>query len=192
MKKIIAMLAAGSLLLATEAPVAPLGVYNPVERKHWAFQPRKDVSPPVFTAPADKAWVRTPVDAFVLEGLKKAGLRPAPEADKATLIRRVTYDLHGLPPTPEEVEAFVRDKSPKAWEQLVDRLLASPRYGEQWGRHWLDVVRLAESDGHEDDMHPPDAYRYGDCVRESLKEDKPYDEFVREQLAGDEIDPKNN
>jgi len=191
MKRIVACFAAASLLLAVEEPVAPLGSYKPAERKHWSFLPRKDVIPPTFTAPADRAWIQTPVDAFILEGLKKAGLRPAPQADRATLIRRVTYDLHGLPPTPEEVAAFVADKSPNAWAKLVDRLLASPRYGEQWGRHWLDVVRFAESDGYEYDMHRPDAYRYRDYVMQSFNEDKPYDEFVREQLAGDEMDPKN-
>ncbi len=103
----------------------------------------------------------------------------------------MTFDLHGLPPTPEEIDAFVRDRSPKAWEKLVDRLLASPHYGEQWGRHWLDVVRFAESDGYEYDMHRPDAYRYRDYVVQSFNDDKPYDEFVKEQLAGDEMDAKN-
>jgi hypothetical protein len=180
------------LLLATDGSVAPLGTYKPAERRHWAFQPRKDVAPPSFTTVADKAWVKTPVDAFILSGLKKAGLRPAPQADRATLIRRVTYDLHGMPPTPEEVDAFVKDKSPKAWENLIDKLLASPRYGEQWGRHWLDVVRFAESDGYEYDMHRADAYRYRDYVVKSFNDDKPYDEFVREQLAGDEIDSSNH
>jgi len=131
------------------------------------------------------------VDAFILAGLKKAGLRPARPADKVTLIRRVTYDLQGMPPTPEEIDAFVKDQSPKAWEKLVDRLLASPRYGEQWGRHWLDVVRFAESDGYEYDTHRPDAYRFRDYVVESFNKDKPYNEFVKEQLAGDEMDPAN-
>jgi hypothetical protein len=107
-------------------------------------------------------------------------------ADRATLIRRVTYDLHGLPPTPEEVDAFVRDTSPKAWEKLIDRLLDSPRYGEQWGRHWLDVVRFAESDGYEYDMHRPDGWRYRDYVVQSFNQDKAYNQFVTEQLAGDE------
>jgi hypothetical protein len=96
--------------------------------------------PPTFTEAGDKAWVKTPVDAFILAPLKKAGLKPAPAADKANLIRRVTCDLHGLPPTPEEIDAFVHDPSPKAYEHLVNRLLASLRYGEQWGRHWLNVV----------------------------------------------------
>jgi hypothetical protein len=190
MKKLVAIAAAG-VLLAAEAPVAPLGTYTAAERRHWAFQPRKEVAPPTFTLAADKAWVKSPVDAFILERLKKEGLKPAPAADRATLLRRVTYDLHGLPPTPEEVDAFVADKAPNAWEKVVDRLLASPRYGEQWGRHWLDVVRFAESDGYEYDTHRPDAYRYRDYVVRSFNDDKPYSEFVREQLAGDEIDPNN-
>jgi len=172
--------------------VAPLGSFTPVERRHWAFQPRKAVTPPAFTDAAAKSWIRTPIDAFILAGLRKAELTPAAEADRATLIRRVTYNLHGLPPTPEEVAAFVADRSPQAYEKLVDRLLASPRYGEQWARHWLDVVRFAESDGYEYDTHRPDAYRFRDYVISSFNEDKPYDLFVKEQLAGDEIDPKND
>jgi hypothetical protein len=192
MKRLIPVLAGATVLLAAEFSVAPLGTYKPVERKHWAFQPRAEVTPPVFTNPVDKAWVKTPIDAFVLAGLKKAGLKPAAMADRATLIRRITFDLHGLPPTPEEIDAFVRDTSPKAWEKLVDRLLDSPRYGEQWGRHWLDVVRFAESDGYEYDTHRPDGWRYRDYVVQSLNSDKPYNQFVTEQLAGDEINPNDD
>ena len=188
---LIAGLALGIPVGGFEEKVAPLGTYKPTEKSYWVFQPRKKVTPPTFTAPADKAWVRTPIDAFVLAGLKKAGLRPAPPADKLTLIRRATYDLHGLPPTPEEIDAFVREQSPQAYERLIDRLLASPRYGEQWGRHWLDVVRFAESDGYEYDTHRPDAYRFRDYVVQSFNEDKRYDQFVKEQLAGDEMDPNN-
>ena len=191
MKRCIPILALALALWAGEEAVAPLGTYTAMERRHWAFQPRKDAPPPSFTDPADKAWVKTPVDAFLLATLKKAGLKPAPAADRATLIRRVAFDLTGLPPTPEEIDAFVRDKSPDAWEKVVDRLLASPHYGEQWGRHWLDVVRFAESDGYEYDMHRPDAWRYRDYVVQSYNDDKPYNEFVKEQLAGDEMDSKN-
>ncbi len=195
MQKLFALLAVATLLFAAEngAPekIAPLGVYKLAERAYWAFQPRNNAAPPVFATAIDKAWVKTPIDAFVLDGLKKAGLLPAPPASKATLIRRVTYDLTGLPPTPEELDAFLKDESPKAWENLVERLLASPRYGEQWGRHWLDVVRFAESDGYEYDMHRPDAYRFRDYVVNSFNDDKPYDQFIKEQLAGDEIDPNN-
>jgi Protein of unknown function (DUF1553)/Protein of unknown function (DUF1549) len=190
-KPLIASVIAVSIMAAVEDTIAPLPTYTAMERRHWAFQPRKDVTPPDFTAAADKAWVKTPVDAFILAGLRKAELKPAPPADRATLVRRATYDLHGLPPTPEEIDDFVRDKSPNAWAKLIDRLLESPRYGQQWGRHWLDVVRFAESDGYEYDMHRPDAWRYRDYVIQSFNDDKPYDAFVREQLAGDEIDAKN-
>jgi hypothetical protein len=188
MKVAISILTAAVIAIAAEIPDAPLGTYKPLERRFWAFQPRKDVTPPLL--PGNR-WVATPVDAFILQALQKAGLTPAPEADRVTLIRRVTFDLHGIPPTPEEIDAFIQDQSPKAWEHVVDRLLASPRYGEQWGRHWLDVVRFAESDGYEYDTHRPDAYRYRDYVVQSLNNDKPYDQFVKEQLAGDEMDPHN-
>ncbi|HZO54931.1 MAG TPA: DUF1549 domain-containing protein, partial [Bryobacteraceae bacterium] len=122
--QLAAILIAGAMFAASvETTVAPLGVYTPAERRHWAFQPRRDAKPPVFTDAAAKAWIRTPIDAFIFGGLRKAGLTPAPPAGRATLIRRVTYDLHGLPPTPEEVAAFVADKSPKAYENLIERLL---------------------------------------------------------------------
>src|SRR5580700_1938340 len=141
MKRFPSMLAAVAIVaMAAELPVAPLGTYKPTERRYWAFQPRHAVVPPVAASAADAAWIKTPVDAFILDGLKKAGLKPAPRADRVTLIRRVTYDLTGLPPTPEEIDAFVHDASPTAWAKVVDRLLDSPHYGEQWGRHWLDVV----------------------------------------------------
>jgi hypothetical protein len=136
-----------------------------------------------------KSQIRDPIDAFVLARLRAEGLRPAPEADRRTLIRRVTFDLTGLPPTPEEVDAFVSDPSPDAYERLVDRLLADPRYGEQWGRHWLDVVRYAETEGFEYDREHPGAWRYRDYVVRAFAEDRPYDRFVREQLAGDETAP---
>ena len=116
-------------------------------------------------------------------------MHPAPEADRVTLIRRLTYDLTGLPPTPEEVDAFLADRAPDAYERLVDRLLASPHYGEKWGRHWLDLVRYGETNGYERDSAKPFAWRYRDYVIDAFNRDKPYDQFVREQLAGDEIDP---
>jgi hypothetical protein len=191
MKVAIAILAALLAVEAAEESVAPLGTYTTAERRHWSLQPRTDAKPPVFTDAEAKAWIQTPVDAFILAGLRRKGLRRAPEAGRETLIRRVTYDLTGLPPTPEEIDRFVRDSSPDAWAKLVDRLLASPQYGEQWGRHWLDVVRFAESDGYEYDTHRPDAYRYRDYVVDSFNSDKPYTEFVKEQLAGDEMDPSN-
>jgi hypothetical protein len=187
LKRTLAVVCAAAALWAAEIAPAPLPTYTAFEKRYWAFQPRQAVAPPAISDP----WIRTPIDAFVLAGLRKAGLRPAPEADRATLIRRVTYDLTGLPPTPAEIDAFLADRAPDAYEKLVDRLLASPHYGEQWGRHWLDVVRFAESDGYEYDMHRPDAYRYRDYVVESFNGDKPYDRFVREQLAGDEMDAAN-
>jgi len=175
---------------AAEETVAPLGTYTAVERRHWAFQKRTTPEVPAYSDPADQAWVKNPVDAFVLARLNKAGLRPAPEADRRTLIRRATFTLIGLPPTPEEVEAFVQDRSPQAWEKVIDRLLASPHYGERWGQHWLDVVRFAESDGFEYDTHRNGAWRFRDYAIQSFNADKPYDKFLMEQLAGDEIAPK--
>lgn len=155
-------------------------------RNHWSFQPvRKPAVPRV----EDIDWVRTPVDAFLLSALEQRGWRPAPEAARSDLIRRVTFDLTGLPPAPQDVQAFVSDPSPTAYEDLVDRLLASPHYGERWGQHWLDVVRYAESEGYEYDRHLPDAWRYRDYVIDSLNRDLPYDAFVIEQLAGDELAP---
>ncbi|MBK7930169.1 MAG: DUF1549 domain-containing protein [Bryobacterales bacterium] len=166
--------------------------YTATERRHWSFQPRSQPAIPAFTAPRDKSWVKNPIDAFILDRLKKEGLPHAPLASKQTLIRRVYYDLTGLPPTPAEVAAFVADPRPDAYEKLVDKLLASPRYGERWGQHWLDVVRFAESDGFEYDTHRPDAWRYRDYVIKSFNDDKPYDQFLREQLAGDEMEPTNH
>ncbi len=176
--------------LAAEETIAPLGTYTAIERRHWAFQKRATPDIPTFTDPADNEWIKNPVDAFVLARLKKAGLSPAPEADRRTLIRRATFTLIGLPPTPEEIEAFVKDTAPNAWEKVVDRLLASPHYGERWGQHWLDVVRFAESDGFEYDTHRNGAWRFRDYAIQSFNEDKPYDKFLMEQLAGDEIAPK--
>jgi hypothetical protein len=154
------------------------------DRAHWAFQPVR--RPPVPSAD-DPGWARNPVDAFVLAGLRARGLTPNPPAARHELIRRATYDLTGLPPTPEEIDAFLADDSPGAYEALVERLLASPRYGEKWGRHWLDLVRFAETNSYERDNPKPNAWRYRDYVIRSLNADKPYDRFVREQLAGDEL-----
>jgi hypothetical protein len=153
-------------------------------RKHWAFQPLATAKVPVAK---DAAWARNDVDRFILAALEAKGLKPSPEADRRTLIRRVTFDLTGLPPTPEEVEAFVQDKSPQAWERVVDRLLASPHYGERWGRHWLDLARYADSSGFHNDLDRPHAWRYRDYVIRSFDEDKPYARFIAEQLAGDEV-----
>ncbi|MDX1979914.1 MAG: DUF1549 and DUF1553 domain-containing protein [Bryobacteraceae bacterium] len=180
----MALLTASALwMLAATGP--SLEKYSEAERRHWAFQPRKDVAPPKLPG------VTSPVDAFLLTRLQKDGLRYAPPASRETLIRRVYFDLTGLPPTPKEIDAFVNDKSPRAWEAVIDRLLASPHYGERWGQHWLDVVRFAESDGFEYDTHRPDAWRYRDYVIRSIQNDKPYNQFLMEQLAGDEIAPDN-
>ncbi len=148
----------------------------------WSLRPvRRPGVPAVTTA----GWVRSPVDAFVLARLEAEGLSPAPEADRRTYARRVTLDLTGLLPTPEEVDAFVADTSPDAYEKLVDRLLASPAYGERWGRHWLDVARFAESHGYEMNTLRPNAWPYRDYVIRAFNEDRPFPRFVREQLAGD-------
>src|SRR5207302_1442636 len=151
-------------------------------RKHWAFQPLKTYAVP---AVLHKNWPRSPIDHFLLAKLEATGLAPAEPTDKRTLIRRATYDLIGLPPTPAEIDSFLADDSPQAFEKVVDRLLASPHYGERWGRHWLDLVRFAETQGHEFDLELPDAYRYRDYVIRALNEDLPYDQFVVEHIAGD-------
>jgi hypothetical protein len=154
--------------------------------KPWAFRtPRRPAVPTV----KNPAWPRNPIDAFVLARLEAAGLEPAPPADPVTLLRRVTFDLTGLPPTPEEVDAFVKDHSEEAYRAVVERLLASPRHGERWALYWLDLVRYAETDGFKADEVRPSAWRYRDYVIRSLNADKPYDRFVREQLAGDELYP---
>ncbi|MFN3325452.1 MAG: PSD1 and planctomycete cytochrome C domain-containing protein [Bryobacteraceae bacterium] len=150
----------------------------------WSF--RKPVRPPI---PQVKhaAWVRNPIDAFILRKLGEIGLQPAPPADRHTLVRRAYFDLHGLPPTPEQVDEFVNDKSENAYEKLVERLLASPRYGERWGRYWLDLVRYADTAGFETDHYFINAWRYRDYVIQSFNDDKPYDVFVKEQIAADEL-----
>lgn len=151
-------------------------------RQHWSYQPvTRQMPPPV----KNGAWVASPIDAFVLAKLEAAGLQPAAPADKRTLIRRVTFDLIGLPPTPEEIAAFEADQSPAAFEHVVERLLASPHYGERWGRHWLDLVRYAETLGHEFDFELHNAWRYRDYVVRAFNADLPYDQFLVEHLAGD-------
>ncbi len=151
----------------------------------WSFQKPKRVAVPALNV----AWVRTPIDAFILAKLNEKNLNAAPEADRFTLIRRATFDLHGLPPTAEEARSFIGDSSPNAYEKLIDRLLASPRYGEKWGRHWLDLVRYGDTAGFEQDPYILEAWRYRDWVINALNSDKPYDRFVKEQIAGDELFP---
>ncbi len=152
----------------------------------WAVQPVKDPSVPTVEV-SDENWKKNPIDAFILRKLGESKLKPARQADKQELVRRAYFDLHGLPPTPEQIAAFVNDKSADAWPKLIDELLASPRYGERWASHWLDVVRYAESDGYRADDYRPGVWKYRDYVIHSLNEDKPYDQFVREQLAADEF-----
>jgi len=151
-------------------------------RRHWAFMPVQEAVPPPVS---NRDWTRNALDQFILAKLEDKGLRPNPPAERRTLIRRVAFDLTGLPPTPEEVEAFVGDTSPNAWEKVVDRLVASPHYGERWGRHWLDVVRYADTAGETADYPVPEAYRYRNYVINAFNRDRPYDAFIREQIAGD-------
>ena len=192
MIRLLSCLVTFAILASAGDNVAPLGKYTETERKHWAFKPRAHPDIPKFDAAEDQNWVTNPVDAFILARLKKESLAPSPAADRRTLIRRVYFDLTGLPPTPAEINAFVNDRSRDAYPKLIDRLLASPHYGERWGQHWLDVVRFAESDGFEYDTHRPDAWRYRDYVIRAFNNDKPYDRFLTEQLAGDEIAPKED
>jgi hypothetical protein len=151
-------------------------------RQHWAFQSLKATSLPKVK---HVSWPRNEVDHFTLAKMEAAGVKPVQDADRRTLIRRVTFDLIGLPPTPEEVEAFVHDRSANAFERVVDRLLASPHYGERWGRHWLDVVRYADTCGNASDYPVPQAYKYRNYVIQAFNDDKPFDRFIREQIAGD-------
>jgi hypothetical protein len=154
------------------ATVAPIRT-----AKHWAFEPVRATEPPPGTG--------QPIDAFILSKLREKGLKPVGSADKLTLLRRITFDLTGLPPTPDEVDAFLKDTSPDAFRKVADRLLASPRYGEKWGRYWLDVVRYADTAGETADYPVPDAWRYRNYVINAFNADKPYDRFIAEQLAGD-------
>jgi mono/diheme cytochrome c family protein/cytochrome c553 len=166
------------------------GKYNKIDaRRHWSFQPPKAVPPP---AVKNAAWPRTEIDKYILAGLEANQLEPVADADKVTLIRRVTFDLVGLPPTPQEIDAFVGDPSSSALEKVIDRLLASPQFGERWGRHWLDVARYGESTGKERNVPFPNAWRYRDYVFDAFNADKPYDEFIREQIAGDLLPAKND
>jgi cytochrome c553 len=160
-------------------------------KSFWSFQKPVDPPPPPVKA---QGWPTSDLDHFILAQLELKQLSPAPPADKQTLIRRVTFDLIGLPPTPQDIDAYLADESPQAFDRVIDRLLASPRYGERWGRHWLDVARYADSNGMDENMAYAEAYRYRDYVIAAFNKDKPYDQFVREQLAGDLLggDPDHN
>ncbi len=179
----------GTLLLTLGLP-GTLGAaeYSDRERGFWSFQPPSAVAPPA----VESEWVRNPIDAFVLARLSAAGLQPAPEADPRMLARRAYFDVTGLPPDPAELEQFLSETDEGSWDRLVDRLLASPRHGERAGQRWLDVVRYAETEGFEYDRYLPGLWRYRDYVIDSLNRDIPFDRFVREQIAGDELSGGNS
>ncbi|MFN7811406.1 MAG: DUF1549 and DUF1553 domain-containing protein, partial [Planctomycetia bacterium] len=185
-------LAAGQVAMLrrwiAEGAVWPAGVTvverSKADRSWWSLRPLADVAPPTVSEPPP-GWDDNPIDRFLAVDLAEKGLRPGPPADRRTLIRRASYDLTGLPPTPEEVEAFAADADPDAYGKLIDRLLASPRYGERWGRHWLDVVRFGESNGFERNFLINDLWPFRDWVIASINADKPFDRFFREHLAGD-------
>src|SRR5262245_37005712 len=170
----------GSVMYAAEP------TFSDSQRNWWAFKPVVNAAVP---PPRDQTWVKTPVDAFVLSALEAKSLSPNPPADRRTLLRRASIDLIGLPPTEDEIQKFLNDKAPGAWDRQVDRLLASPHYGERWARHWLDVARYADSNGFKADETRPNIWRYRDYVIQAFNDDKPYDRFVREQIAGDELYP---
>jgi hypothetical protein len=186
-----AAVSAGNTLSGTGVrPVALRGVITDADKNFWAYKPLSKAEPP---APQQADWAVNPIDRFVLANLEQHGLKPAPPASKITLLRRATFDLTGLPPTEKEINDFLADKSADAFAKVVDRLLASPRYGERWGRHWLDVMRYADSTGSDEDHRYPHAWRYRDYVVDAFNSDMPYNQFVREQLAGDILaaDPKS-
>ncbi|MEO1825677.1 MAG: DUF1549 and DUF1553 domain-containing protein [Roseibacillus sp.] len=157
-------------------------------REFWSFRPLKSVSPPVVK---DESWGNTPIDPFILAELEKRSLLPNPEASRQTLLRRAMFGLWGLPPEPSEIEAYLNDESPEAYEKLIDKLLAGPHYGERWARHWLDLARFAESNGYAFDKDRADAYHFRDFVIKALNEDMPYNRFVQLQIAGDQMEPEN-
>ncbi len=177
-----------SVLLVSGCVVAATvtKTFTPAQRHWWAFQP---VVKPAVPSVKNSAWVKNPIDAFVLAKLEPKGITPNAPASRITLLRRASLDLTGLPPTPEEVQSFLSDDSPQAWEKVVDRLLASPHYGERYARHWLDLARYADSEGFKSDETRPNIWRYRDYVIDSLNSDKGYDRFTKEQIAGDELYP---
>jgi hypothetical protein len=172
-----------------KAPATPPPYDFAKARQHWSYRPVQDPAPPALH---DPLWNKNPIDRFVRAKLDEQALTPAGLASKRALIRRATFDLIGLPPTPEEVDAFLKDTSPQAFEKVIDRLLASRQYGERWGRHWLDVVRYADTAGCNSDFPVPDAWRYRNWVIDAFNSDKPYMDFLREQLAGDLLPARND
>ncbi len=182
-----------SRVIAVSLLISGLGIaadagFTAAQRKYWAFQPVRRATPPTLKSGATPA---NAIDAFLRARQEEKNVKPAAPADKVTLLRRVSFDLAGLPPTPEEVDAFVADSSPDAYSKVVDRLLASPHYGERWARHWLDLARYAESEGFKSDETRPNAWRYRDYVIQAFNNNKPYDRFVKEQIAGDELWPND-
>ncbi len=170
-------------------PDAQQGTFTQEQRNYWAFQP---VAKPGLPEVNDRNWTRNPIDRFVLAELEKHGLEPAPPADKLTWLRRASFDLTGLPPAPAASKAFLADESPEAFERVVEQLLATPLYGERWGRHWLDIARYADSTGNDEDHRYPYAWRYRDYVIEAFNDDMPYNDFIREQIAGDLLPAENH
>ena len=171
--------------MAKNPPKPKGGVVTEESKRYWAYQPVRRPKVPEITN--RKSQITNPIDNFILAKLEAKGIHTVKPADRVALARRAYYDLWGLPPTPDEIDAFVKDSSPDAWPRLIDKLLADPRYGEKWGRHWLDVVRFAETNGYERDNPKPFAWKYRDYVIRSFNADKPYDQFVKEQVAGDEM-----
>jgi Protein of unknown function (DUF1553)/Protein of unknown function (DUF1549) len=180
---VVAGVMAGDEPSASQDVAAP-EKFSHEQRDHWAYQPARRVDPP---AVKEAGWVKNPIDRFILAEVEKLGMTHAPEADRVAQIRRVTYDLTGLPPSPDDVSDFVNDRRPNAYERLVDRLLASPQYGQRWGQHWLDLAHYADSNGFEIDAERPDAWRYRDWVVNALNGDLPYSRFVTLQIAGDDV-----
>src|SRR5438128_2411705 len=180
MKTLLAILSA-TILLAQGQDAPKKKAYSQGQRNFWSFKAIKD---PVVSGPS-------PIDALIVAKLNEKGLKPAKAASKEALLRRATFDLTGLPPTEAETEAFIADKSSDAFAKMIDRLLASPRYGEKWGRHWLDVARYADSTGADEDHRYPYAWRYRDFVIDAFNRDLPYDQFITEQIAGDLMPAKD-
>ena len=182
---LIALILGIATVLAGDSPSLP-ATGQAVHPNAWSFAPIGDPVPPT---PKQGSWISDPIDSFMLATLEKHGLSPAPQASRLTLLRRAYFDLIGLPPPPEEIQPFTKDDGADAYERLIDRLLDSPQYGERWAKHWLDAVRYADTSGFEKDHLYPNAWKYRDYVIRSLNADKPYDRFVQEQIAGDELWP---
>src|SRR5438552_9500268 len=180
--KFIVLVASVCILLVRAGAAAETNISD--KSDWWSF---KAANKPELPKVKTSKWPRNSIDLFILARLEKENLRPSPETDRRTLIRRLSFDLTGLPPTPEEADRFVTDHRPQAYEKLVDRLLDSPRYGERWARHWLDTVHYGETHGYDKDKPRTNAWPYRDYVIDSFNQDKPYDRFIKEQIAGDEL-----